>query len=406
MSKKIATLGLRFQSDTITNLSFSNRPALMDYDIIIIFPHSDTKISEITYWKQELYDFMKQGKNIYFFIFPKNNDSLNILPFSFVDNIYKTGSVVHKQQNSVLDKFFETYKDRFAYSMTYSQTSPESQAVFTGTDKTHVLGSILALANKSNFILLPYINIKVATHTYIDSTESTQLIDIIRDIDNQLSTKDTKTPPPEWVQNPMYNSSTETNSINEIETIKNDIQQLEQREEELNMILDKEQEFKGLLFETGKPLENVVIASLHILGYTAENLPMGNNEIDILLNSPEGLIYCGECEGKDKKPVERGKIRQLVDHVMLCEEKLKETNIHGIFFGNGQRLIDLQERTLFFTDNSEQAAEKYKLALIKTPDLYPIVQYLREHDDDAFKKQCRDAIHNGLGGIVQFPNIP
>ena len=411
MSKKIASLGLTFEGSSITNSSFNSRSALMDYDLIILFPHSHTKISDITYWNQEIENFLRQGKNIYIFVFPENNNILDILPFSFVDRIYKTGSGVYKQQKSVLDKFYETYKDRFTYYMTYSQTSPESQIIFTGTDKTHILGSVLTLESKSHCVLLPCVN-TIAPYNdifYINSsTESELLIDIIIDIDNQLSTKDTKNPPPEWVQNPIYNSPTEISTINEIETIKNNIKQLEQREEELSIMLDKEQEFKGLLFETGKSLENIIIASLHILGYVAENFTKGEDEIDVIFKSQEELIYCGECEGKNEKAIGVSKFRQLLEHTALYKEHLEfQKDVYGVIFGNASRLQELETREEFFTEHCITGAEKNNFILIKTPDLYPIVQYLREHDDDdAFKKQCRDAIHNGLGGIVQFPNIP
>ena len=38
-----------------------------------------------------------------------------------------------------------------------------------------------------------------------------------------------------------------------------------------------------------------------------------------------------------------------------------------------------------------------KILLVKTIDLFAVAKYLNENDDKAFQKDCRDAIHKGLG---------
>ena len=75
-------------------------------------------------------------------------------------------------------------------------------------------------------------------------------------------------------------------------------------------------------------------------------------------------------------------------------------------FGNAHRLQDINTRNEDFTKTCMDRAKKKNIILIKTCDLYHIIQYLREHSDEEFKKLCRDKIHAGLGSIVQFPNIP
>jgi len=414
MSKKIASLGIELPHEDVVNIQFSNRDALMDYDIIIICFYVIVPIESIDYWRKEIENFLKQGKNIYFFLFPPSPTTYSILPFEFLGYELKNGKVVEKQQTSVLDEFYETYKDVFTYCMTYSQTNPESKIIFTGTDKTQVLGSILKHQSKSYCVLLPCLNIirhfsnNFINYMHLNLDDSNIFIKIITDIDYKLSKGD-KTPPPEWTQDIKYSSSIERETRNKIEEVEYTIQELEQEKKEFNNILHKEQEFKGLLFETGTPLENIVIESLEILGYEAKNFKNEKgDEIDIILQSPEGFIYCGECEGKDNKPIAIEKFRQLLDHINVYEEFLEDNtkNIYGILFGNACRLQDTNTRNENFTKACMERAKNKNIILVKTYDLYPIVQYLREHNDEEFKKSCRDIIHNSLGSIVKFPDIP
>ena len=78
----------------------------------------------------------------------------------------------------------------------------------------------------------------------------------------------------------------------------------------------------------------------------------------------------------------------------------------GILFGNADRLKEPGKRNLDFTDKCKSGAEREKIALIKTIDLFAVAKYLNENDDKTFQKDCRDAIHKGLGKIVEFPEIP
>ncbi len=413
MSKKIASLGIKLYCENVEYIQYNTRYALMDYDIIIIYLYSAPLIENTSYWKKEIDNFLKQGKNIYFFLLPNRENIYDILPFSFFNLEVKNGKVVEKQQASVLDKFYEIYKNNFSYYITYSQTNPKSKIIFTGTDKNHALGSILEHESKSYCILLPSLNIiridmDNGSNLYLASNYSDIFIKTITDIDCKLS-KGCKTPPPEWTQNIIYSSSIEKDTKDNIEKIENDIQQLEQNKEQFNITLDKEQELKGLLFETGTPLENIVIESLKILGYTAGNFKNANgDEIDVILESPEGFIYCGECEGKENKAIDVNKFRQLLDHINVYEEHLNnDTNVYGILFGNAYRLQDVETRNENFTKACIDRANKKNIILIRTSDLYPIVQYIREYNnDEEFVKQCRKVIHSSLGTIVQFPNIP
>ena len=83
-----------------------------------------------------------------------------------------------------------------------------------------------------------------------------------------------------------------------------------------------------------------------------------------------------------------------------------EDKAFGLLFGNPQRLLPVNERKELFTTKSLKGAEREKIGLILTSDLFLLTKYLTENIDPKFKKTCREVIYNGLGGLIKFPNIP
>jgi hypothetical protein len=176
---------------------------------------------------------------------------------------------------------------------------------------------------------------------------------------------------------------------------------------DLNKSLERTQILKSLLFEQGKPLERGVLAALKLLGFNAENYDDGTLELDQVILSPEGYRYIGECEGKDEKDIDISKFRQLLESMNadFARDEVAE-KAFGILFGNPQRLTEPAKRTLDFTQKCKIGAEREKIALIKTVDLYVVAAYLDENENENFQLACRNAIHSGLGNVVVFPPLP
>ncbi len=187
----------------------------------------------------------------------------------------------------------------------------------------------------------------------------------------------------------------------------NKIAKIEQETEKLKIELADGTKLKDLLYENGTPLEKSVTKALIILGYQAENYNDGELEMDQIILSPEGHRYIGECEGKDNKGIDITKFRQLQDalNADFSRDEVEE-KAFGILFGNAERLIDPEKRKLDFTTKCKSGAEREKIALIKTADLFRVAKYLIEKPDEQFKIACRNAIHKHLGKIVMFPRIP
>ena len=129
--------------------------------------------------------------------------------------------------------------------------------------------------------------------------------------------------------------------------------------------------------------------------------------MDQVITSPEKNRHIGESEGKDNKDINITKFRQLLEtlNADFAREDVEE-KAFGILFGNPERLKEPAKRKLDFTTKCKTGAQREKIALVKTADLFEVAKFLNENTDEKFKKECREAIHRNLGEIVAFPDIP
>jgi hypothetical protein len=78
----------------------------------------------------------------------------------------------------------------------------------------------------------------------------------------------------------------------------------------------------------------------------------------------------------------------------------------GVLFGNAYRLLPLVDRGTFFTEKCMSAAKRSGTTLVTTPDLFTTAQYLSGEPNEDFAKECRRAILESGGKIVNFPKPP
>ena len=161
---------------------------------------------------------------------------------------------------------------------------------------------------------------------------------------------------------------------------------------------------KGLLYESGKPLEKAIIEALKILEFKVDTFDDGDSEFDVVFTSKEGR-FLGEAEGKDNKAINIDKHSQLERNLSEDFEK-NDSNKYakGVLFGNAERLKPLDTRGDFFTKKCITASKRIKTALIKTTDLFSVVKKIKETRDKTFAEKCRLAILNTEGNIVNFPS--
>ena len=465
MSKQIITIGYEIPGKDDNYVAFQEAISLMDADILLISPDSirpqgdwvsftssdggcynveasNRYKQKVTHLKKEIEDHLRAGKSAFIFLTQKENDTLasGVSSPRKGENSYSTykysnyaflpicigkltsalGKHVHFSGNPIFSKFYNEFKKYFEYQL-YAEDPAGAQIVFTGKDKSKILGAIYKVG-PGHLVTLPTLTFNEQDFTELKEGEDGEkqefwnkkglafgnsFAECLLEIDERLASDSEKTPHPDWVTKEIHLGRKEKSLCDSININSEEIKTIQLKNEKLEIELEEERKLKDLLFEQGKPLENAVIKALEILGYKAENYDDGDLEMDQVIISPEKNRYIGETEGKDNKDINVTKFRQLLDalNADFAREGVKE-KAFGILFGNAERLKEPEKRKLDFTEKCKSGAEREKIALVRTIDLFAVAKYLNENDDKNFKKYCREAIHKGLGKIVEFPEIP
>ena len=465
MSKQIIIIGYEIPGKDELNVDFNEPTSLMDADILLISPDSlrprgdwvsftssdggcynvessNDYIQKISHLKKEIEDHLRAGKNVFIFLTKEEIETLangvssprkgqssyntykysnySFLPFNIGQLTTASGKHVQFSGNPIFSDFYNKFKKYLEYEL-YVEGVGEAYVIFTGKDKSKILGATYSVGT-AHIITLPILTYNEEDFTEVKEEEDgkenefwnkeglafgNNFIQCLIEIDKKLISDSEKTPAPDWALKEQFLGKKEKQLKDSINNNNEKIEKIALENERLEINLEEENKLKDLLFEQGKPLEGAVIKALKILGYEAENYDDGDLEMDQVIISPEKHRYIGETEGKDNKDINITKFRQLVEvlNADFAREEVIE-KAFGILFGNPERLTDPEKRKLDFTAKCKSGAEREKIALIKTTDLFAVVKYLNENDDEEFKKGCRNAIHEGLGKIVKFPETP
>jgi len=235
-----------------------------------------------------------------------------------------------------------------------------------------------------------------------------QFVNALVEIDRVLNARAEKTPAPMWANDEEYTLKEEVRFRGQVGELEGKIAELERQKVEAEAGLDAAGNLRGLMFETGKPLESSILEALRILGFTAEGFDDGESEFDAVFLDPSGRRLLGEAEGKNDKAVNIDKLDQLGRNIQEDFRKREDSTEYakGVLFGNAFRLLPLGERGDHFTAKCVAGAKRLAVALVRTPDLFPVSKYLRESPDPDFAASCRKVILETAGAVVQFPPIP
>lgn len=231
------------------------------------------------------------------------------------------------------------------------------------------------------------------------------LVSSIVALDKELQSSSEQTPQPDWASSSDFDLDSEDRLRSELLVIEQKIKDVQRIKEKIIVSLREAGKFRALLFEKGRALEFIVIEALRLLGFVANNFKESESEFDVVFECAEGRLI-GEVEGKDNKPVNIEKMRQLS---MNIHEDLQRDEVKSpakpVLFGNGFRLEKLNERANPFTDKCHSAAISSSTALVFTPDLFYPIQYILKRPNENYSRECRLSILNGIGR-VKFPPIP
>ncbi len=460
MNENIFTIGCKIPTLENNYIGLYDDLSLMDADIVIISPELfypkgrwveftvgdggcyDVEASRL-YQEQtarltkELNDHLSSGKNIFLLLSKKeqytlgksvssdkknshsystyNVSNYDFLPVDLGSLTSASGKHIEFLKDATFSEFFERFKENLEYKL-YIEGSSASRIIFTGKDKTKILGAVFKVHN-GHIIALPHLeysnkifakNAKDKSHWAVSGEVfGKSLAQSLRTIDRTLKSEDEQTPPPNWVDKNEFQSANEIKLREEIEDKSAKIKVLISQKGDLLKKIREESLLKGLLFEKGKPLEYSIGLALKIIGYETENFDNGSLELDHVITSPEGDRFIGEAEGKDKTPVNIDKFRQLVTNIhedMQRDEIIEPA--FGILFGNAYRLEDPSKRGEYFTEKCINVAKSYNYILIRTADLFEISKYVKDSNDKKFAKECRELIKKSLGQVVDFPKLP
>jgi hypothetical protein len=218
-------------------------------------------------------------------------------------------------------------------------------------------------------------------------------------LDKGLRSSIEVTPEPPWAVKLEFTLGTENALRVKLLDAEREVERAQRHKENLDDELRSAGSLRALLYEKGKPLENAIIEALRMLGFTANPFRESDSEFDVVFESQEGRLI-GEAEGKDSKAINIDKLRQLS---MNIHEDLQRESVtkpaKPVLFGNAFRLADP------FTVKCLSAAETSSTALVFTPDLFKLVQYLVVKHDSEYAKACREVLLTTTGR-VSFPTTP
>lgn len=234
-----------------------------------------------------------------------------------------------------------------------------------------------------------------------------QFISKLVEIDKTIRAGSDRTPTPDWARTSEYVLNEEARVQSDIAELKTKIEELQKQIEGANNNLEIAGNLRGLLFETGKSLESAVLEALRLMGFTAEHFADGQSEFDVIFKDTDDARFLGEVEGKNDKAVNIDKLSQLERNIQEDFEKRDDnTYAQGVLFGNAFRLVVPAERGDYFTEKCLAGAKRSGITLVRTPDLFGVAKYLKEHPNSSFASACRQAIRQAGGTQVVFPSMP
>lgn len=390
MEKQIFTIGYVIPTFDNNCIDFYDELSLMDSDILLISPDSlspkgdwvsftisdggcynvaASKIykQKMFCLKKEIEDYLNSGKNVFVTLTKEEEYSLalgvstdkkvnnystetynnyNFLPINIGILTSASGKHIEFSGNPLFSNFYEKFKKNLEYQL-YIEKPSGAQIIFTGKDKTKILGAVYKVKN-GHLVVLPFIKYDEKKFTEYRgkekkeywTKEATQfgnaLVKVFVDIDKELHKGGDRTPPPDWTNETDFQLVQEQIFEKEVAKISKEIDKLILHKNELLIKIDQEVMLRNLLFEKGKILENAINIALETLGYIAKNYNDGNLELDHIIISPEGDRFIGESEGKDTSAINIDKFRQLSSNIQedLQKEEIENPAV-GILFGNG-----------------------------------------------------------------------
>ena len=460
-SLDICTVALDVPGYDSAYIGFDEEVSLLDADIVLFSPepnffspterqgkpllgeHSSMSVrKQLKHWRSELIEAFKGGATVIIFLtkyqeavaatgeekytgtgrFRKRIPILNVInnyfaiPIKFQKISISRGEKIRLtgEGRTILGQYWRVMQPCSHYEVYYEL---ENYITLATTKIGNKIVSSFLTNGRGNLLLLPSVDFDAENNLFeTEEGEFSWSNDAIRKgkafigtliaISKALRSEQVRSPAPSWIAQDEYTLAAEAVIEKRLGEIKQTVKKLRDEQVDLEEQLVEKTLLKGLLFETGTALELAVLEALRIIGFTADQYQDSESELDAVFESSEGR-FIGEVEGKDTKAIDINKLRQLESNL---EEDFEKDHVEeyakGILFGNPHRLTSPEERETLFTQKVFSAAKRRGIALVHTPDLFPIVQYLSKKNNAAYAKRVRKCFADTKGDVVKFPPIP
>jgi hypothetical protein len=459
--KSIVAIGLSFANAHVTSKGLNSKASLLDWDIVMFRPNIGSYLGQYRetsyngkrclddstsfalkedceHWRREIKEAVDGGKTVIVFLCEieelyvatgeksysgtgRNRQTINhvdiysnykAVPIS--EKFFSTNGSAMKllqSHSALLSGFWSEFESECSYHVVFNETKAACIQTRTG-EKT--VGMILPSTKSDGcLLLLPDIDFEQAEFFTPNGEKFTKKASEFADrflpqvvaLDKALRSLSDVTPPPAWLDAPEFSTKQEVSVRQKLLLAETQVEIAQKKKEAVEEELQKCGQLNGLLFESGKMLEASLIEALKTLGFSATGFQDDNSEFDVVFESDEGRLI-GESEGKENKPVNIEKLRQLSMNIQedLAREEVSAP-AKGILFGNGFRLVAPQGRPQQFTDKCVIGSQAAGIGLVPTSELYVVAKYVIDSEDMAFAKLCRQALVAGIG-IVKLPQPP
>lgn len=427
MSKKIVSVGLYIDDNRVFNIKFDCCGTLLDGDIVIYQPKlsqdwtKNKTCTVINHWKKELLEAYHEGKTILIYIpYPGQTYLVDVWfdidekkdLFDHLPVIFGSSYDLKDIKKIEIENDVEFLREYWELVRGVSQGLLVVDGLFEGVKrvlKPYTGNKAVGVLSQSkdkrlgNVLLIPPFESKKGKITVGDEDITTKVCDAIIRMDQNLKNPKSKEEEkiPEWVSEIKLPKEDEFEiKLGEVES---SIQKLKQQKAHIEQEKQDYSRIKGLLYGGGHNLEELVRNVLKKLGFeNVRSMRESEFEVDIVFEYGE-KVFIGEIEGKDKRAIDKDKIDQLVSNVAQFSEYQKDCiPSRGFLFGNGYRLVPLEERGIGFTEGAIKTAKNLNCVLIETKDLYEIAKNLQEGINEECCKKIRNLIIGAESGVLDF----
>lgn len=389
----------RFIGDDIIVSSFHDFRSLDDYDINVIsfqdesiWRNNDNNLCGLNCQN----DLNSINISIYN---SKKTKILFLLPQNYFFNYYfRNNSFNHKCE--IKNCLFETHKllstiingieyDRFYYEKTNSiidNTQYESDFVFSTT-----INSLQT--STSSKCVVKKLNNKYITTLNIDNLE--KLLKLL----NYLDLLEAKESVPDWMNNYKYFNDFELNEV--VNDQKLIIKKAKEKIEKAENLIDRNNEFKSILYESGKRLEKTISTIFENI-FDIDLKDFKDEKKEDLHFERNGYYFLVEIKGINTN-VKRNNVVQIDSHredYLDINPNAEEEKTKGLLIINHQRQKDPDEREKI-NESQIDLAKKYGVLIIETKTLLDIFSdyYLQR----ITKEQCFELLINNTGLLQYHP---